>query len=134
MNNVVGELNRAAIITALAATVIFSLGACTDQPAPGSSLDSNETGEVDLVGMYRYMADAANFEDCESSKKYPLLIEGAHLDVERAYLKLKAGGEPVLLSSRFEIVDRAPEPGMPERAHLRVIRFDGFQPGEACPP
>ena len=129
------KLKRTAILATLAAIFGGSLGACAEQPTPEALPGPRDTGEVDLVGMYRYMADAAVFEDCDSGKRYPVLIEGAHLDIERAYLKLSDGaGAPVLLAARFEIVERAPEPGMPMREHLRVIEFDRFQPGEACQP
>jgi len=85
--------------------------------------------------MYTYMADAAVFEDCATRQQFPVLIEAAHVDVERAYLEMReAPGAPLLLSARFELVERAPEPGLPVREHLRVISFDRFRPGEECPP
>jgi copper homeostasis protein (lipoprotein) len=83
--------------------------------------------------MYRYMADAAVFRDCRSGQTYPVLIEGGHLPLERAYLEQH--GEPgaeVLAVFDAEFVMRAPEPGIPEREHLRVTRFIELRPGEGC--
>ena len=83
--------------------------------------------------MYTYLADAASFADCETGKRYPVLIEAAHVDVERGYLAARTGpAEPVLLIARFEIVERAPEPGLPPREHLRVLEYGRFLPGKHC--
>lgn len=90
---------------------------------------------IELTGMYRYMADAAVFEDCATGVQYPVLIEAEHIEVERAYLALgEAPGAPVLLTARFEVVERPPEPGMAPRQHLRVVEFGTLRPGEVCPP
>jgi len=85
------------------------------------------------IGLYRYMADAAVFRDCADGRLYPVLIEAGHLPLERAYLEQR--GEPgaeVLAEFEAEVTMRAPEPGMPEREHLRVTRFIELRPGEAC--
>jgi copper homeostasis protein (lipoprotein) len=42
--------------------------------------------------MFRYMADAARFRDCRTNQEYPVAMEGAYIDVERAYSK--SGIEP----------------------------------------
>ncbi len=100
--------------------------ACAQPPEPPPG--------VELTGMYRYMADAAVFEDCATGVRYPVLIEAEHIEVERGYLALgEPPGAPVLLTARFEVVDRPPEPGMAPRAHLRVVRFGALRPGEGCP-
>lgn len=108
-------------VAALAMVVATGVVSCADSP-PGTR-----------TGMYTYMADAAVFEDCTTGTRYPVLIEAAHIDVERAYLEQRAGpGEPLWLAARFELVERAPEPGMPVREHLRVLEFDRFEPGRGC--
>lgn len=101
----------------------------SDEPATGA-----DAGPQPFVGMYRYMADAAIFRDCGSGRSYPVLIEAGHLPLERAYLAQR--GEPgaeLLAVFEAEVVMRAPEPGLPEREHLRVTRFDELRPGESCP-
>lgn len=114
----------------------FALGALVIAGACGGS-DPGEAGAdgiVELTGLYRYMADAAVFEDCATGERYPVLIEAEHLEVERAYLlERDEPGAPLLLTARFTVVSRAPEPGMPERSHLRIVEFVGTEPGGDCP-
>ena len=116
------------IASAIPMVVVLGVAACTepgDLPASG----------IERAGMYRYMADAAVFEDCATGVQYPVLIEAEHIEVERAYLALgEAPGAPVLLTARFEVVERPPEPGMAPRQHLRVVEFGTLRPGEVCPP
>ncbi len=92
------------------------------------------SGPMRLTGMYRYMADAAVFSECLTGKSYPVLIEAAHLPLERAYLEQRAEpGAEMLASFAAEFVLRAPEPGMPVREHLRITRFDKVWPAQQCP-
>jgi len=123
--------SRIASVPWFAAAVALGLGGCTDSTEPSAAV----SGGVELTGMYTYMADAAMFEDCASGERLPVLIEAAHIDVERAYLEMRTDpGAPLLLTARFEVVERPPEPGMPVRKHLRVVKFDRFRPEDDCPP
>jgi copper homeostasis protein (lipoprotein) len=36
--------------------------------------------------MFSYMADAAGFRDCRNGLSFPVAMEGAYIDLERAYL------------------------------------------------
>jgi heat shock protein HslJ len=87
-----------------------------------------------LHGMYLYFADAATLTECRTGRRWPVLIEGEHVALERAYLDWRAtGGEgPVRVSivGRFEA--RAPEPGLAPREVIRVERFDRLWPRETC--
>jgi len=38
--------------------------------------------------MFRYLADAAQFEECLTGRSYPVAMEGDYLALERAYLAL----------------------------------------------
>ncbi|MDJ0926996.1 MAG: copper resistance protein NlpE N-terminal domain-containing protein [Gammaproteobacteria bacterium] len=90
-------------------------------------------GPMWLDGMYRYLADAATVEECLTGVQYPVLIEGEHLAVEQAYLEARTKpGEAIFLSFDGEFVMRAPEPGMPEREHVRVTGLRQFWPGQNC--
>ena len=103
------------------------LGACSEPDVAGIE-------GMELTGLYTYMADAAVFEDCDGGMRYPVLIEMAHVEVERNYLQLRpAPGQPLLLTARFSVVTRAPEPGMPPREHLRVVEFIAFEQVGDCP-
>ena len=90
-------------------------------------------GPMRLRGLYRYMADAASIQECQTGKNFPVLIEAGHLAMERAYLALTGEpAAPVMAVFDAEFVSRAPEPGLPERDHLRIVSFDSFRPGLAC--
>ncbi len=89
-------------------------------------------GPMRLRGLYFYLADAASLSECLSGRRWPVLIEGAHVDLERAYLAQGEGGRWVLatLQGRFEM--REPEPGLPPREAIVVERFERLWPGETC--
>ncbi len=90
-------------------------------------------GPMPLRGMYTYFADAALLEECHTGRRFPVVIDGAHLELERAYLENRPGpGEPLLvtLEGRFEL--REPEPGAPAREHVRVVEFEEVWPGQSC--
>jgi copper homeostasis protein (lipoprotein) len=61
-----------------------------------------------------------------------VLIEGAHLDLERAYLAQGEGGRWVLATLQARFVMREPEPGLAPREAIVVERFDRLWPGETC--
>jgi heat shock protein HslJ/uncharacterized lipoprotein NlpE involved in copper resistance len=90
------------------------------------------SGPLRLRGMYFYMADAASFDECLSGRRWPVLIEDAHLDLERAYLAQGEGGRWVLATLQGRFVMREPEPGLPPREMLWVQAFDRFWPRETC--
>lgn len=91
-------------------------------------------GPMRLRGLYKYLADAALFTECRTGRRWPVLIEGEHLALERAYLAHRAqgGGEWVLASLTGAFVMREPEPGMPPREFIRVEAFDKLWPRETC--
>jgi copper homeostasis protein (lipoprotein) len=89
-------------------------------------------GPMRLRGLYFYLADAASFSECLSGRRWPVLIEGAHLDLERAYLAQGEGGRWVLATLQGRFVMREPEPGLPSREAIVVERFERLWPGESC--
>ena len=89
-------------------------------------------GPMRLRGLYFYLADAASFSECLSGRRWPVLIEGAHLDLERAYLAQGEGGRWVLATLQGRFVMREPEPGLPPREAIVVERFERLWPGETC--
>ena len=91
-------------------------------------------GPMRLRGMYFYMADAASLDECLTRRRWPVLIEGQHLAMERAYLAYRAqgGGEWVLATLQGRFVMREPEPGLPPREMLVVEGFDRLWPRETC--
>ena len=90
-----------------------------------------------LVGLFSYLADAASIQLCVTGSRLPVAMEGAYLELERAYLDaLPAGaaGQPVLVNLEGQITDRASaEPGLGLVRTLVVERFVGVHPGKSCP-
>jgi copper homeostasis protein (lipoprotein) len=90
-------------------------------------------GPMKLRGMYVYQADAASLSECQTGRRLPVLIEGNHLALERAYLAARRKpGEEMLVSLSGRFVERAPEPGLPLREHLIVEAFERVWLGETC--
>jgi heat shock protein HslJ len=84
-----------------------------------------------MGGMLTYMADAAVFEECLTGRTYPVAIEGAWIDLERAYLGAVEGGTPLLATFDGTISIRPAMEG-PDRRTVTVDRFVGVFPGQTC--
>lgn len=85
-----------------------------------------------MRGMFRYMADAAIFEECLTRRRLPVLMQGDYLAAERAYTRTRREpGEAILVTLRGRIVERAGMEG-PPRPSLLIERFTGLWPGETC--
>jgi copper homeostasis protein (lipoprotein) len=91
--------------------------------------------ETDLTlfmgGMLTYMADAAILEECITGRTYPVAIEGAWIDLERAYLAEVEGGTPLYATLEGTISLRPAMEG-PDRRTVTVNRFVGVYPGQTC--
>lgn len=87
-----------------------------------------------LRGMYRYMADAALFEECSTGRRLPVATEADNVALERAYLEVsKAPGAPVLALVEGRIAQREPMEGPGPVATLVPERFLRLETGGACP-
>jgi len=85
-----------------------------------------------MRGRFRYLADAAIFEECMTRRKLPVLTQGDYLAVEKTYTRTRREpGEPILATLQGRIVERAGMEG-PPRPSLLVERFGGLWPGETC--
>jgi copper homeostasis protein (lipoprotein) len=85
-----------------------------------------------MRGMFRYMADAAIFEECLTRRKLPVIMAGDYLAVERAYTRMRREpGGPILAMLDGRIVERVGMEG-PPRPSLLVERLGGLWPGETC--
>jgi len=93
----------------------------------------SSTGKREMRGMFRYMADAATFTDCQSRERWPVATEGEYKAVEAAYLRTRRQpGDELLVSLEGQIVMRAnPDSGQPAPT-LIVERYIGVWPGETC--
>lgn len=86
-----------------------------------------------MLGMYRYMADAAMFQDCTTGMKLPVLFEKDNLALEKAYLKdQKNAGALLKVQLEGKIVQRPKMEGEGMQSHLLVERFIKTMPNEHC--
>ena len=91
--------------------------------------------ELHMRGMYRYMADAALFEECITGWRLPVSMEADNVALERGYAEARDHpGEAVLVSLHGRIAPRpAMEGGGPVRS-LVPLEFVKAWPGETCEP
>jgi uncharacterized lipoprotein YbaY/heat shock protein HslJ/uncharacterized lipoprotein NlpE involved in copper resistance len=86
-----------------------------------------------MRGMYSYYADAAQFEECLSGRRFQVAMEADNVALERAYLEARREpGEALLVSLQGRIAER---PAMEGDAMVLTVvpeRFLGVWPGETC--
>ncbi len=86
-----------------------------------------------MRGMYVYMADAAMFRECLTGRRFPVAMEDASIDVERAYLETRREpGAELLISVVGRLAQRLPMEGDGPVEMLVVDELDGVWPGETC--
>jgi len=96
---------------------------------------AEQPGEAGLAGMFRYMADAPLFRDCRTNRVYPVAMEGAYIELERAYLNsgIEGGGELMVnLDGRF--LERPAMEGDHNEINLIVDSFTAIYPEQSCEP
>jgi copper homeostasis protein (lipoprotein) len=94
--------------------------------------------ELHLIGMYRYMADAAIFDECLTGRRLPVVFVADNVALERAYLELRQShgiepGSPVLAQLEGRIARLPPMEGDGLVPQLEPLRFIALHPGETCP-
>jgi copper homeostasis protein (lipoprotein) len=112
------------------------------QPAgAGAQYDLSSDGRLQptdlsrgLHGMFRYLADAATFEECMTGRSYPVAMEGDYLALERAYTALDKAepGAPVMASFDGELTRRPAMEGKGTVPTVVVRRFVGLWPSQTC--
>lgn len=91
--------------------------------------------QLTMRGMYRYMADAALFEECLTGKRLPVAMEADNIALERGYRESGVEpGRPVLVSLDGRIAERPAMEGGGTVLSLVPERFIGAWPGETCGP
>jgi len=90
--------------------------------------------QLSLHGMFRYMADAARFEECLTGRSYPVAMEGDFVAIETAYRESSVGGtgQPIMASFDGEIALRPGTDGGGATSTVVVRRFVGLWPGATC--
>ena len=92
---------------------------------------SNKNGHQ-LKGYFSYMADAAIFVDCETNEKYPVVMEGDYISLEREYLKNVNAGEQVLVKLNGEYIDRNKVEGDGTQKFLIIEKYLNILPNQNC--
>ena len=104
-------------------------------PPDLSKSDTRNDGGTKLSGMFTYMADAAIFENCRDNRVYPVSMEGAYIELERAYLNSGIeGGEPLLVEVEGRFLERPPMEGNVNKVMLIVDSFEAILPEQSCMP
>lgn len=90
---------------------------------------------IELEGMFRYMADAALFRDCRDNKTYPVSMEGAYIELERAYSDsgIEAGSE-VMAQLRGRLLERPAMEGNYNEVKVIVDKLHALLPDKSCSP
>ena len=101
---------------------------------PGGDAEGTAAG-VELEGMFRYMADAALFRDCRDGRSFPVAMEGAYLEVERAYLNsgIEAGSE-LFIRVTGRLLKRPAMEGNKSEINLIVDKLDAIDADQTCDP
>lgn len=91
--------------------------------------------EARFVGAFTYLADAAGFRECQSGVRFPVLMEGDYLALERAYAAAKpAPNAPMLVRLRGRLRERPADlEGPREQDVLEVVQYLGPADGTTCP-
>jgi copper homeostasis protein (lipoprotein) len=86
-----------------------------------------------ITGLFQYMADAPLITLCSTEKRYPVAMEGAYIELERAYLK--SGVEPgskAWVQVEGELGQRPAMEGEGKQAFFIVDHFDNIDPDRQC--
>ena len=112
----------------------MTLRAVPQRPQSSQEAPQPEAGMV-LQGMFRYMADAAMFRDCRTGKVFPVSMEGAYIEVERAYLNsgIEPGSE-IMVQLKGRYLERPAMEGNRNEVNLIVDKLEKIDPENSCAP
>jgi copper homeostasis protein (lipoprotein) len=89
--------------------------------------------ELHMRGMYRYMADAALFEECITGWRLPVSMEADNVALERGYAEARGTpGEPILVNLIGRVAYRPAMEGDGLVRSLVPVRFVNAWPGQSC--
>ena len=88
---------------------------------------------VKMRGMFRYMADAPTFTECQSGQRWPVAMEGGYQALESAYTQTKRQpAEELLVTVEGQVAMRPNADGGRPTPTLVVESYSGIWPGETC--
>jgi copper homeostasis protein (lipoprotein) len=86
-----------------------------------------------MRGMFRYMADAASFTECQTGQRWPVAMEGEYRALEADYMKTRRlPAEELLVTIEGQVAMRPSMEGGRPIPSLIVERYIGIWPGETC--
>ena len=85
-----------------------------------------------MTGEFTYFADAALFRECMTGQVMPVVMEGAYIELERAYLEARPAPAAPLLARIEGRLAEAPQMEGPPRRSVTVEEFHHVTPGGAC--
>jgi copper homeostasis protein (lipoprotein) len=86
-----------------------------------------------MEGMFRYIADAATFTDCQTGQRWPVAMESGYAALESAYsMARRQPGEELKVNLRGQLAMRPSAEGGRQELHVIVERHLGLWPGETC--
>ena len=86
-----------------------------------------------MTGLFVYFADAALFTECLTGQRFPVLMEGEYIALERAYLEERAAPMAPLLSRIDGRISLAEAMEGPPRRSVFVDRLHHVTPDGGCP-
>lgn len=111
-----------------ATKTFFALLTACGMHAAGAQAPANNHWRGDFI----YFADAAQFTDCASGKRWPVAMVGDMVALQRSYLKWqKAPATPLLVNFDGRLEVREAMEG-PPREQIVVERFGSVEPGSDC--
>jgi heat shock protein HslJ len=88
-----------------------------------------------MRGMYRYFADAGQFTECLTRRKWFVAQEKDNAALEAAYTQARlSAGEELLVNLEGQVAMRPPMEGKGPQAMLVVEKFVNIWPGDTCGP
>jgi copper homeostasis protein (lipoprotein) len=88
---------------------------------------------LEMTGMFQYMADAATFVECQTGRRWPVAMEAAFRDLEKAYLAAqRQPGEELMVAFEGRIANRPTMEGQGETPTVIVERHVDIRQGESC--
>lgn len=86
-----------------------------------------------MGGEMVYMADAARFYECATGRSYPIAMEGAYIDLERAYGEsARPPGSRLYVTFEGTVTDRPKMDGVGNEPTVVVGSFVGVWPHQDC--
>ena len=83
-------------------------------------------------GEVVYFADSASFTDCATGQRWPVMMTGDFLALQRSYLAWRSEPAAPLLMSFEGRTEMAAAMEGPPREQMVVSRFSSAQPGMDC--